>query len=882
MQFKKLISAALTVVFIFMTVGSASVFSAYDSFTESEKTEFEDNIGLLKTLGILDSTVQYDITRTVTRAEMTAAVMKLFGIPNVEYSEGASPFSDVNGETPECGYIIAAAQSGIVSGSDGMFYPNDKVLYEEAAKIMVGFLGYKFLAEKNGGYPNGYLSQAARLGLLSPTVGYSGYVMSWFGMARMLTAALETDIMEASIGKNGEVRYTIDRERNILGDVLHIKTVKGIVTRSMYTGLTEPRNITDGIIEIDKTEYDTSCDTRDLIGCRVKAYVNRDDEIIYIENREKYNNILMFDAENLKYSNFTYEYQDENKRKPDKYDIPHKFNLIYNNKAKINFTESDMVPENGFVILTDADRDGDFETVKVYDYRYMMVQRTDSENEVIYGKYGGSKVDIHGVKILDIRDQNGRTKKYTELAEYDVVRILASDDNEILFIDVSKERLKGTINEFNKSDSVTEVTLGDKEFKTIKSPIGDDIDTGRSGVLYIASDGKAAAFISGNPEGTVLGILVNALKEERMDDFARLKVYTETGELEVLECADKVTVDGAGRSTADEIISVLKQGEADVQVQPILYTVNASGKIKKIDTAYNIHKKYTGISPSDVKPDGSESAESLRRVYKGSQIYMATQATFDGKLNLSDSTKVFSIPQDPATADKKNFSIGGKGSLSNDTTYEFDAYSTTETNLIADIVITYSGISTDRKYAVVTGIKGVYDSDSGETRTAVALTAWNGSEVLYTDDTGMITNARSVNTADTNTYNISVGDFVAYAKSGADEINTIELVADASDKENRYKGTKNPTSDSFSAHNRVLYGRVETNYNGIISINKGAENENCAATLFRVYKCLDGRNGPEIKSISARDIYDFNVYGDAANYVVMCSDWAEGRIIVVY
>lgn len=874
MKLKRLISCILSAVLILMSFGAVPAFAAneQDVFTDSDIVEYNDNIGFLKAIGVMPADAEYDISRTVTRAEMIKVLMQVFGIPAVSYVEGESPYSDVTEETPEYGYIMAATQKGIVHGDGGVFRPNDKVLYEEASKIVVSMLGYSFLAEEAGGFPQGYIYKAQQLGLLAPTVGYSNYAMGWFGFARMIAAAVKTDLMMATVNSSGEVTYVIEEGTNILTDILKLDTVEGVVTRNIYSKLTESDDVVEDAISIGTKNYKTACDTKELLGCSVKAYANKDDEIIFIEDYAKYNNIMTFDVDEISYSNFAYEYEVNDRAKTVR--IPTKFNLIWNNKARTNFTEAELLPKDGYVTLIDADNDNIYETVKVYDYHYMMIQTVDATEEVIYGKHNADKVDLSKAKILEITDNNGKEKAFTELNEYTILKVVASEDGEVIYIDSSTMKVKGAVNGVFKNNDKKTVRIGGGDYEAISTTLGDEISGGDSGVLYLSADGKAVAFIKGNPSGTTLGILLATAKGKGLKDNLKIKVFTENGVMSELDCAERVKIDGVRKENADDMVTILKKGLADLPAQPILYTVNDEGLVSIIDTAYGINS---------VGKNTDESVESLRQIFDGSAHYMRAQGTFDGKLNLSDSTKIFSIPSDYATADAKKFSIGGKNSISNDTTYTFTAYSSSDTDLIADVMITNASTSTDGIYAVVRSVTEKYDADTKESRLEISLTSWNSNYTLYTDDEDLIKKVSSTNEEDTKTYSLDVGDFVVFTYGAASELDTIKLIVDASEPaDQRFKGPSNPTSNTFSASDRMLYGKVKLNYKGILQIEKGADAELCNATNFKVYKYTENRNGGNVELIKAANVYDVKTFGADANYVLMYSDWAESRIIVVY
>ena len=76
-------------------------------------------------------------------------------------------FPDVTADHWAAGYVNFAYENGAISGfPDGNFYPEEKVTNEQIIKMLIGAWSYGDEAEKNGGYPNGYMKVAKEHGVL--------------------------------------------------------------------------------------------------------------------------------------------------------------------------------------------------------------------------------------------------------------------------------------------------------------------------------------------------------------------------------------------------------------------------------------------------------------------------------------------------------------------------------------------------------------------------------------------------------------------------------------------------------------------------------------------------------------------------------------------
>lgn len=128
--------------------------------------------------GYDDGTFKPD--REVSRAEITKMIFSAFR-PNATSEVNAAKghdtqFKDVPGTHWASGYISVGTKSelGFINGySSSSFGPEDTVTYSQAIKMLVSALGYNSEAEKNGGWPSGYLKQGSSLGLSLPNVSNS-------------------------------------------------------------------------------------------------------------------------------------------------------------------------------------------------------------------------------------------------------------------------------------------------------------------------------------------------------------------------------------------------------------------------------------------------------------------------------------------------------------------------------------------------------------------------------------------------------------------------------------------------------------------------------------------------------------------------------------
>lgn len=141
---------------------------------KSDKEELSKTyeIGILNQNGIIVGDPDGDLREgdEITRVEFAAVLCRAMGCENETENDDLKQknyFPDVMAEHWAAGYVNFAYENGAISGfPDGNFYPEEKVTNEQVIKMLIGAWGYGDEAEKNGGYPNGYMKVAKEHGVL--------------------------------------------------------------------------------------------------------------------------------------------------------------------------------------------------------------------------------------------------------------------------------------------------------------------------------------------------------------------------------------------------------------------------------------------------------------------------------------------------------------------------------------------------------------------------------------------------------------------------------------------------------------------------------------------------------------------------------------------
>lgn len=154
-----LIAASSVQAFAFSDVSNSS--SVYKITSELKNLDVID--------GYEDDTFRPDAE--ITRAEMTRIALNLLpkvvdsGVITIDFS-GSALYSDISKLHWADDDIGRMSSLNIINGyDDGTFRPDANITYQEVIKIIIEMLNYGDEVEKLGGYPDGYISEAAKLGI---------------------------------------------------------------------------------------------------------------------------------------------------------------------------------------------------------------------------------------------------------------------------------------------------------------------------------------------------------------------------------------------------------------------------------------------------------------------------------------------------------------------------------------------------------------------------------------------------------------------------------------------------------------------------------------------------------------------------------------------
>lgn len=539
---KKLLALMLSMAMVF-TIGTSVM--AYSDVEEG--TYVSEAVTVLSNLDILngyeDSTFKPEAT--ITRAEMAKIVCEALGY----YGMGSdkTPFDDVEPKHWAAGYINTAAGLGIINGyGDGKFGPEDTVTYEQAVKMVVSALGYEPMATDKGGWPTGYTSIAANIGL---TKNMSSSARG--DIAVLIYNALTTPVMEqTSYGSDtryevldgaGNKEYkTILTKRDIyiatgiVGDTFNKDEIKFEVTRDSKDGEFEAseKEITFLIGNSDIANYTHQ---------EVEVYVAEDDgeyTVLAVKAAKKTETFTLVSdgVKDINGNKITYYVDSLNSSRTKTLTIDENATIEYNKVAlAANETLETKIEgkDDVEIVFIENDGDSDYDVVAMTEYVSAVVETVNaSKDKITLGSRTITFDFDDSNKTYIFLDDEGNELTLADFEEDDVVAYVSDtanpkDADYLKIIKLSNSVIIGTVDSVQNSEQI--VTINDEEYKVIDTAIWNQISTpGTEGTFYVGLTGKIVYF-DGSAVVGKYGYVISAGTNDWNDDEVVIKMLTSKG-----------------------------------------------------------------------------------------------------------------------------------------------------------------------------------------------------------------------------------------------------------------------------------------------------------------------------------------------------------------
>ena len=824
------------IISMILVVASLTAMPAYARYSDVDETEEAINtiagLGLIE--GYADGTFLPE--NNMTRAEFASVVANIYNYGTEDNSLDEwkqSFFKDVEEElklieiedvvsiqevyvdvTDTDEYyddIMLATQHGLMVGiGNEMFDPEGSMTFEQAVKVVVSMLGYSYEAQVSGGYPNGYISVAQRLGMLKG-VETSGYITR-ADAAQLLFNSLEIDLMQLKIsGQSGSGFTTIEGE-NVLTMFLNIQKQTGRITDDGFTTFTDKSRVGENYIDINgiKLFVDEEHDyAREYLGREVKVYYSQaENDLVYICPTNRDTIIEINASEFVSYDGSTIEYISANGTKNKTARVNIAASVIKNGTAISSFDESIFDFNYGTITLITPRGENSADLILIKEYANFNIDFADSTNEKIFSKASvlGESVDLStDDKRVKIYNSNGEATDFNSLTMGMVTSICLGDNLvEVYISQKTVENVLVSAIHYNDSDEMV-VSSGDTEYILSKDYIDANPEAelpklNATYTFYFDILGNIVMFTKTASENEV-GFITKVIKLDESEaekeclmltyyDLTAAKlekvylpdVFTLIYEDENSKTISKRVNDSKKLNLAFEIISnyITKNGE---RVGGLCrYSIDENNDITKLELAA-MQKSENNEEDRLVRIQLDESS------YNGN-VYCS--GNIGGKVIINNETKVLACNYASESFDTDGgFSVGTRTFFTdNEIMDNVMVYTSKKDSSVAEYVIytkdVTQAISTKLPHTVGI-VRGIYQSIDADDMPVQILTM-DASNMEYTvvDDAleeGNVKNVQGDNAyVDANGvshyFKVEIGDIIRYGLDQDGNINNVQLMFD--------------------------------------------------------------------------------------------------------
>jgi len=593
-------SILLAVVLFCTTVSSISPFAA--TVEDVAGTKYEKAVSVLYNLGIVEGREngEFDAPGNVTRAEMVAMIVRMMGIE--DWAEERDCFADVPYEHWAYYYVTTAYSLGIIHGvSETEFMPDAPVTGEQAIKMVINLLGYTVKAEAAGGYPAGYVSCAVQLGILNGVDEIGGGELCRGDMSMLLYNALDTEMLKPT--SYGDDSYTFEEDalRTPLSYYLHIKLMEGVVTATYAQEIAAPgRSLrTDEVVLSGQTIAIGATDADKRLGEHIVAYVKEEaDGSLSMLALTSKSTVETVHSHEILAETTGNTFCFERDAKTERISIQGA-QVIVNGEPRTPSAAA-LQPETGSVKL--ISKGGSVEYVIVESYENYVVERVASSRmtvAVLENRTPERSISFNNTIPTVFTLSDGTAADISACKEWDVLSLAESANGKYRKVVLTSNIVTGTLSEI----SVDSVTIGETEYPVAKSLIEiPDFEMPRLGTeaaFSLDMFGHVAAVNTDTAATAYYAWLLNAAMTKGLDSRPQLRLFTHEGKVEVLDCMDKVTLNGHDGDAAEILAdtSPLKSGGVILE-QLIKYEKNGE-KISSVETATDYRHNFN--SPNRVE-----------------------------------------------------------------------------------------------------------------------------------------------------------------------------------------------------------------------------------------------------------------------------------------
>jgi len=737
------------------------------------------NFDYLVSLGIMDDVeTPEDFYKNLTRGRYVDILIRFLGVDPQEVNlKTSSIVYDVTEYMDFYEAVYVAIDLGIVNGNgDGTFLPDEEITISDAIVMLLRALKYSSKAENFGPYPTGYNVLATQLGLYKG-VNLSDDKLSLEECANILYNALEIDAPEVVMVFNDGVAYRSGDGKTVLEAYHEISSMQGTVVYQRY----ENEGNRSGYIELDNGEQILYNGSEDLVGKIIEVFYREDEDA-----KEKYffrynipGNVetITLNPDDVTFKDFVYT-TDSGK----KYRIENTAQIFYNGvKVSQLKDESILDPKLGTIEII---RRSNKTILNVYSYTEAVANSVNIDEKIVYDKYSYKNAISYKDINYIVLNQAGEMVDIEGIKENTVILSAKSLDGKKLKLITSTEKISGVISEKEIGTDETTYVIDGVAYKmspVISTTNAKKYNVGDTVTAYLNALGYISNFDDEEAE-TVFeyAYLIDSYLDTGINHHIQLKILNDEGSIEILKTGDSLRLDGDKKKDVSICFPVI--GDDKV----IRYRLNSQGEVYNLDL------------PASTANDYATTDNMVYEYFDGAGDYLNTEKMFNGNVVVRDSTIKFFIPENPKDAMDYDFSVNDD--LIDGSEYTIKAYKTSKDSIYAEAVVVDTGAtaSSFSSGSALVMVNAVVERVNQYGEVAPFVKGYRkGEEVVLELKESSGLSAK----------NLEGGDIIRCLTDSKDRIYHSQFIWDRS-AEKPYQPASNPSSASYDATYRVMYGAV--------------------------------------------------------------------------
>lgn len=873
---KKIISLILAMVLIVSTF-------TFTTFAEETEEIVTENMKFLQRLDIVraDEDGNYPsgnapLTR-IALAKMFYSIMIGGDIP--DYSEQAYAFSDIKEEDNDV--AITVSKAGVMNGiGSGLFAPEQNVTYIQMVKAMVTLLGYKDVAEYEGGWPMGYYGVATRIGIIKNAPSDMNTPLTYNDAANLFRVSANADMMVQTTYNKGDLQTVSGL--TYLEHYLGIKVAKGTVTANTITDFDDNHVPVWGNVRIDNVLMDVpkaASDIYDKLGYSVIVFYTEENGGLLLKHfEEQYNKVTIIEGEDItSAANGKITYYTDDYSKEQELPFASGAVIIYNGTVAKSYDESTLNPftgnYDGKVVCIDNNRDGVSDVVSVEAYQTIVCGGI-KDNVVTSKVVPGVSIDFNlfSDNTLSIVNSYGEPIMWQDIVSDDILNYYKDLNGKVTKIAVTIDATSGVIEEIERVGSrITAMKIAGEVYQCgramVESPDAGRISVGDIVTAYLNVDAKIGA-IEKKVADYKLAFLVDFAKDDGLNGTYRIKLFETNGLFKIYPVANNPTINGKV-SKPENILTAAGTSGSKIARQVVKYNINEAGELYDI-TFEDSSKDANGEYASDFFVfDGFDGIEEKSFNYE--------MNTFGLQISVGNSTYVFMIPDEAARDNEKRYAVKNGDSLTSGT-YIAKAYGTNrKSGKIAAFTYETSSVAEDISSSpnllVLDSVKQVLNEEEGTAEWRVSGNYYVSSSSRAYDT--FVVESESVLKIGKSGAKPEAGDVVKYITDATGIITEMQLILDKS--EDALYNMKNPSNPQYpSSGKRYAYGEVIYNDGEFITVETKDTDGTIRREIYPMYRFRsngllftenENGEGGVLSVFDQNKIYDRETYGDGCSKI---------------